>query len=213
MVRKLSLQMNVCYFWRLTCFLAGPAIAIHILSTIFILLQGSDIGSAYFSDYLKHGVPVFIMYFLINRFVEKKYGVSPASTVIPLNGFLLAFGSWPVYSFSFFASLIGVKIPFNATPKEPQGGSFLRPVMPQLATVTLLLVAIFWRINGNLNYDSMIILAFAVFNILMHGGVFYAAYEGRRRYMLAHKNQTRPQIGSNHKRIDNPSTVEQVKTN
>ncbi|MDR4510037.1 MAG: cellulose synthase catalytic subunit [Candidatus Brocadiaceae bacterium] len=178
LANHLSLNKNICYLWRLTCFLAGPAVATHILFTILVLFQGSEIATNYFSDYLKHWAPFVIMYSCITFFVDKNYSIVPASPGFPFGGLLLAYGTWPVYTLSFLYSLFGLKVPFIATPKEAQVGNFLKLIIPQIITVVLLISASVWRLFQGMDFSSIVIVAFALLQILMHSGIFYAVYEG-----------------------------------
>jgi cellulose synthase (UDP-forming) len=185
LARKLSLKMNIGYLWRLTCFLAGPAVAIHLLFTILVLFLNSVTASADFVDYLKHWTPFILMSSFITFFVDKNYRTAPVSSGFPLAGLFLAFGTWPVYTLSFFCSILGIRVPFMATPKEATGGNFLKLILPQVITVLALLAAVVWRVIQRLDVHSLIITAFALMLILWHGAIFYAVYENwhRRRQM------------------------------
>lgn len=181
LVNRLSLTTNICYLWRLSCYLAGPMVGIHILFTILVLFCGSEIATAHFVDYLRHGIPFVIMSSLITYFMGKNFQVVPPSkSGIPLQGLFLAYGTWPVYTLSFIYSLFSIKVPFIATPKEAKAGNFLKLVLPQITTVILLISAITWRLSQGIDYSYTVIIAFALLQILMHGGIFYAVYEGWR---------------------------------
>jgi cellulose synthase (UDP-forming) len=181
LANRLSLKTNICYLWRLSCYLAGPMVAIHILFTILVLFYNSEIANSYFVDYLRHGAPFVIISFLITYFMDKNYRTAPSfPSRMPLQGMFLAYGTWPVYTLSFFCSLFYIKIPFIATPKETQGGNFLKLIIPQIVTVILLILAIIWRLSQGIDYSCFIIIAFALLQGFMHGGIFYAVYENWR---------------------------------
>jgi cellulose synthase (UDP-forming) len=179
LARRLSLRMNICYLWRLSCYLTGSMVGIHILFTILVLFQGSEIATSYFVDYLIHGAPFIIMSSLITYFVDKYYLIAPSSlSGMPLRGLFLAYGTWPVYTLSFIYSLFGIKVPFIATPKEAKGGNYLKLILPQIITVILLISAIAWRLSQGIDYSCTFIISFALVQVFMHGGIFYAVYEG-----------------------------------
>ncbi len=181
LANRLSLKMNICYLWRLSCYLAGPIVGIHILFTILILFLGSEIATSQFADYLRHGIPFVIVSSFIKFFVDKNYRTaSPSNKGIPLQGLFLAYGTWPVYTLSFIYCLFSIKAPFIATPKEAKGGNFLKLVLPQIVTVILLISAITWRLSQGIDYSCVIIIAFASLQVFMHIGIFYAVYEGWR---------------------------------
>jgi cellulose synthase (UDP-forming) len=181
LARKLSLKMNIGYLWRLTCFLAGPAVAIHLLFTILVLFLNSVTASADFVDYLKHWTPFMLLSSFITFFVDKNYRTAPVSSGFPLAGLFLAFGTWPVYTLAFLYSIFKIKVPFMATPKEAADGYFLKLILPQVITVLALLTAVVWRVIQRLDVHSAIITAFALMLILLHGGIFYAVYENWHR--------------------------------
>lgn len=179
LVKSLSLKTNICYLWRLSCYLTGPMVGIHILFTIFVLFCGSEIATAHFVDYLRHGIPFVIMSSLITYIMGKNFQVAlPSKSGMPLQGLLLAYGTWPIYTLSFIYSLFGIKVPFIATPKEAKGGNFLKLVLPQIVTVILLISAITWRLCQGIDYSCMFVIAFALLQAFMHSGIFYAVYEG-----------------------------------
>ncbi len=190
LVNKLSLKKNICYLWRFTCYLAGPAIAVHIFATIFTLFQTSEIVTASFVDYLKHWTPLVVIFMAISHFAEKNYRVAPPSPAFPLGGLFLAVGSWPVYTLAFLTSLLGIKVPFVATPKEARGGNFLKLVLPQIITVVLLISGMVWRALHGLDPAAAAILVFALLHIFLHSGIFYAVYEGWRISSRARTNHS-----------------------
>jgi cellulose synthase (UDP-forming) len=186
--RKLTLTINICYLWRLSCFLAGPMVAFHLLATILVLFYGSTTAISHFADYLFHGVPFVFVGGVIGFLYDKKYSTATSSPAcIPFGGLFLAYGTWPVYTLSFFYSLFNIKIPFIATPKVAKGGNFLKLVVPQIITVILLVAAIAWRFSHAIDYASAFIAAFALLHIIMHSGVFYAVWEGSRMALSNNK--------------------------
>jgi cellulose synthase (UDP-forming) len=184
LANRLNLKMNICYLWRLTCYLAGPAIALHIIVTILILFQGSETYTAHFVSYLKHSLPFVIIFLFINYFVQKNYRITVVSPGFRLGGILLAYGIWPVYTLSFLFSLLGIEVSFMATPKEAKGGNFIKLAFIQIVTVILMILGIVLRVIHGVDFATIGVIAFAFLQILLHSGIFYAVYEGwrMRRY-------------------------------
>jgi cellulose synthase (UDP-forming) len=175
--RELNLKMNIGYLWRLTCFLTGPAIAGHIVALFLVLCFGSDATLTGFSDYLNHSVPLAFFYTFITFFVDKNYSAATLPAGRPGSGMLLVFGSWPIYTLSFIVSVLRINVPFTPTPKETRGGNYLRLVLPQIITVCALCGAMLWRFDFG-KVVNLPVLLFGAFIIALHGGVFYAVYEG-----------------------------------
>ena len=156
-------------------------VAFHILLTILVLFEGSEVVIASFADYLIHGAPFVFTSTLIGFVVDKNYHTAPVSpSGMPMGGLFLAYSTWPVYTGAFFRTLLGIETPFIATPKERVGGNFLKLVLPQMITVILLIAAIGWRVFHGLDYSSAIISIFGLLHIFMHSGAFYAVWEGWR---------------------------------
>lgn len=181
LAKCLSLKMNVGYLWRLSCYLAGPMVLLQLLFTILALFLGVETLTVYFAEYLIHQAPFVLISSLIGFWADKRYHtVIHPSLAMPFGGLLLAYGTWPIYTLSFICAIFGVKIPFMATPKQSTGGNSLNLIVPHIITVVLLLAAVAWRLSRGVDYYAAFICAFALMNSVMHGGVFYAAWEGRR---------------------------------
>jgi len=180
LARKMSFRKNLAYVWRLTCYLWGPVITFHIMLTILLLFYGSEITFAYFADYLINSVPLVLMFILINQFVDNNYRLVPKSTKYPFAGSLLAFGTWPVYTLSFFYSVLNIRVPFMATPKEANRKNLAKFILPQIVTVLFLLGGCIWRMIVGLNADSLLTIFFALSLVLMHCGLFFAVFQNSR---------------------------------
>ncbi len=63
--------------------------------------------------------------------------------------------------------------PLFATPKERSGGNYLGLIAPQIIAVAWLLFSASWRVAHGAEGSDAIVIGFALFNVLMHGGVFY----------------------------------------
>jgi len=182
LIARLDFKKNIGYLWRLTCFLAGIFVAIHLLLTIIFLLKSSKMAGIGFSDYLIRLFPFAVLSTAINHFFDKK-NISTQNGM-PWRGLLLAFGSWPIYVIAFFCSTFNIKIPFMSTPKEAKRDNFLKILIPQAMAVTLLIGGIIWQIGHGINLYNILIIGFALIQIGMHAGVFYAYFDSRKKRKL-----------------------------
>ncbi|MGH7449867.1 MAG: glycosyltransferase family 2 protein [bacterium] len=197
--RRLSLAQNIGYLWRLSCYLAGPMVAVNILAAILVLFFGSPNVTAAFTDYLVHGAPLAFIGAVIGYSVDKKYyTASHSPQCMPFGGLFLAYGAWPIYTLSFICELFSIDLPFIATPKEAKGGNFLKLVAPQIVTAILLTAGAVWRLAHGFDFYAIFISAYAMMHALMHSGVFYAVGEG---WQMRRKGEFMNKKSSKHQQI------------
>ena len=180
LVKRFDFATNVCYLWRLTCFLAGPILALHILVTLVVLYSRDENLVNDFFSYLLHLAPLVLVSWLIMKVVSKPFQTKTAKleSRIPAPGLCLAFGTWPIYTKAFVSVLLGSKPRFIATPKEKTCGG-IKLIVPQIFAVLLLLVAILRTISGALDLQAIGVCSFACLLIIMHLGVFVAFWNER----------------------------------
>ncbi|MEM7392620.1 MAG: glycosyltransferase family 2 protein, partial [Verrucomicrobiota bacterium] len=132
-------QQRICYLWRLTCYLSGPVIALHLLGLLTILASGSHILMADASEYVRHALPLGAMIvaveFMVSRIVPSRSKTGP-----PRGGLFLAIGTWPAYTHAFLTALFRRKMPFQDTPKTRPPGRVWPWMLPQLLIVLALMI-------------------------------------------------------------------------
>ncbi|MDC0251574.1 cellulose synthase catalytic subunit [bacterium] len=182
LITRFDFATNVCYMWRLTCFLAGPMVALHILVTLVVLYSGDENLVGDFFSYLLHLAPLVLVSWLIMKVVPKPFQTKTVKleSRIPAPGLCLAFGMWPIYTKAFVSFLLGSKQPFVATPKEKNSSGIIL-ILPQVVAVLLLLVAILRTITGPLDFQTIGVCCFAGLLIIMHLGLFVAFWDERMR--------------------------------
>ncbi|MDC0326043.1 cellulose synthase catalytic subunit [bacterium] len=175
LVTRFDFPTNVCYTWRLTCFLAGPMVAFHILVTLVVLYSRDETLVGEFFSYLLHLAPLVLVSWLIMKVASKPFQPKTANleSRIPAPGLLLAFGTWPIYTKAFASVLMGGKPLFIATPKDKTFGG-IKCILPQIFAVFLLLVAVVRSMLGTLELQTIGVCSFAGLLIIMHTGVFVA---------------------------------------
>jgi hypothetical protein len=134
---------------------------------------------------------------LIGYVADKKYyTASHSPKCIPFGGLFLAYGAWPIFTLSFIYEIFEIGLPFIATPKEAKGGNFVKLAIPQILTVMLLAAAVLWRLSHHFDLPSLLISAFALMHLFMHGGVFYAVWEGWQMYCDAKTGEKAVKLSS-----------------
>ena len=172
---SLSLKQHICYLTRMTYYLAGPVIFLHLISTIIALFSRQF--NIEFSSYFLHSLPMLIIFFIIQVYIKIFYFIKEKRKGFHLSGYLLVLGSWPIYTLAFISALFRIKIPFIATPKNKSSKGFLKLVIPQLLVVVTLFAGIIFKIINFMDSLSAIIILFSLGLIIIHYGVFYGVWE------------------------------------
>lgn len=182
LMTRFDLKTNICYVWRLTCFLPGPVVALCILMTSIVLYSGSEGLIDGFASYLLHAAPLVVVMWLLMAIASKPFPSDPVrpETWMPMAGMLLAFGSWPIFTQASLSAAIGLKGAFVATPKE-RGGTSLKLILPQILAVLLLVSAMIRGLSLKVDLATMVVCAFAGMLILMHSALFWAFWCERRQ--------------------------------
>ena len=180
MMTRLDFKTNICYVWRLTCFLAGPVVALTILMTSIILYSGSAVLVDGYASYLLHVGPLVMVMWLMLVTAAKPFASDPPDhqSRMPMAGMLLAFGSWPIYTKAFISATLGLKATFVATPKEKEGTEFTL-ILPQILAVLVLVSAMGRGLSVRVDLATIGVCAFAGMLIMMHSAVFWAFWSER----------------------------------
>lgn len=180
LMTRFDFKTNICYTWRLTCFLAGPVVALCIVVTSIILYSGSEVLMNGYASYLLHATPLVVVMWLVMATASKPFASDSINreTRMPMAGMLLAFGSWPVFTQASISAALGLKATFVATPKE-RGGTRLKLILPQILAVLVLASAIIRGLSVKVDLATMGVCAFAGMLIMMHSAVFWAFWSER----------------------------------
>ncbi|MEO2031335.1 MAG: glycosyltransferase [Planctomycetaceae bacterium] len=180
LITRLDFETNICYAWRLTCFLAGPVVALCIVMTSIILYSGSEVLMDGYASYLLHAAPLVMVMWLVMVTASKPFASDPINreTRMPMAGMLLAFGSWPIFTHAFISAALGLKAAFVATPKE-RGGTGLKLILPQILAVLVLGSAMIRGLSVKVDLATMGVCVFAGMLIMMHSAVFWAFWGER----------------------------------
>ena len=180
LITRFDLKTNICYAWRLTCFLAGPVVALCIVMTSIILCSGSEVMMTGYADYMFHAAPLVMVMWLVVVVASKPFASDSIKreTRMPMAGMLLAFGSWPVFTQAFISAALGLKATFVATPKK-RGGTGIKLILPQILAVLVLASAMIRGLSVRVDLATMWVCIFAGMLIMMHSAVFWAFWSER----------------------------------
>ena len=179
---RFDLKTNICYLWRLTCFVSAPVVALCIVATSLVLFSDSKVGMDAYAGFIVHASPLVLVTWLMEVVVSKPFGpeLGDRGPRMPLAGTLLAFGSWPIYTLAFVSATLGLKGDFVATPKE-RAGTGVRFVLPQMLAVLVLASAIIHGASSGFDPATATVCGFAGLLIMMHSAVFWAYWSDRSR--------------------------------
>ena len=186
LMHRFDFETNICYAWRLTCFVSAPVIALCILLTSIILYSGSEVLMDGYASFLLHAAPSVMVMWLLEIVASKPVApeVDDRERGRSTAGTLLAFGSWPVYTLALISATLGLKGRFVATPKE-RAGTGLRLILPQVLTVLVLASAIIRASSLGFDPATMMVCGFAGVLIMMHSAVFWAYGSELRQQRIA----------------------------
>lgn len=164
---RLTWGQRTSYAVRLTYYLLGPVIGIHMGLTVAILFFGDLAWQAGFKQYLFHSCFLVFVFFLI-RMVAGRICRHPSATGNNLwRPVLLCFWTWPVYTLAWLMTLFRIPLAFRHTPKSSSGT--LNPIwlIPYLAVPVLLVVGLFFAIAFR-EFSSPLLLGFAAAQAIPH---------------------------------------------
>jgi cellulose synthase (UDP-forming) len=175
--KNLNLRQRICYLTRMTYYLAGPIVAIHLIFCTLALF--SQQISHHLTEYIYHSLPFLFMFFLTHAFTKNFYFLKKEKKGFNLKGYILVLGTWPVYTFAFLTTLFRIKIPFIPTPKEKsfKKENLFLIIISQIITVLILISGVIFRISQGLRTPHLLTVLFASSLILLHTGVFYSVWE------------------------------------
>ena len=175
LIKSLTINQCICYLTRMTYYLAGPIVFLHILLTIFALY--SRPFNLEFTSYISHSAPFILLFFFTQAYIKIFYYIKEKKKGFHLSGYLLVLGSWPIYTVAFLSALFRIEIPFISTPKEIASKSFIKLIIPQLVIVGVLIVGIIYKSVNYIDISSLVIILFASIMIIIHYAIFYGTWE------------------------------------
>jgi len=180
---RLNANQCICYATRMTYYLAGPVIGLHIALTIlapFLAISMDSMG-----EYIQRGVPFVLSYVLVHMAAYDAFALKPGKVQAEIRGMLLVISSWPVYSFAFISAIFKRTPKFVPTPKTHSSKPLIRLIAPQLITIVLLLISLFVHIQTSspLQWEFVILVSILV---IIHLGLLPASFVRHEELERAH---------------------------
>lgn len=177
-VFKLTWRQRLCYLTRMTCYLAGPYCAAHILLAFFLLL-GSGATHSLFAGYVVRYLPLFVLILIIQAYSVHHWGRKPAH--LRWRAISLVYSTWPVYVAALFCAMFRWKVDYLPTPKVFQSGNYLPLAAPQLFAAASLLVGLTYLMSGSsFTQATFAVEGFVVLLVLANASLSVGVIEGLR---------------------------------
>jgi hypothetical protein len=158
---RLSWGQRLAYAVRTTRYWIGPAIGLHLLATIAILIFASPATSLAFHQYLIHITPLVVCDALIRALAMRTWQHPATPRTSLTRAIALIYATWPIYMLAWVMAVLRLPLSFRSTPKS---GSRLSPVwlLPQIITVVLLAAGMFYTVEIR-GHPVSLLLLFALF--------------------------------------------------
>ncbi|MFK7803266.1 MAG: glycosyltransferase [Anaerolineae bacterium] len=144
---SLTWGQRLAYAVRTTKYWIGLVIFIHLAAFIVILFSSDLQTKANAQQYLWHLIPLVFADSLIRGLALRKWR-HPLIASEPLwRAIMLIFATWPIYTIAWAMALLRRPLDFKPTPKTSAASVNRIWLIPQLTSVVLLLVGIFYSIS------------------------------------------------------------------
>lgn len=155
---RLRWGQRLSYAVRTTKYLIGPVIGVHLAALIVVLLSGSNAAQAALQQYFIYLTPLILADSMIRYLALRRWHHPSVYTDSLWRAVILVYVTWPIYTLAWIMAVLRVPLSFRPTPKSSAGRVPLLWVLPQLATVILLLGGIVHSIISTGEYYSYLIL-------------------------------------------------------
>ena len=191
---KLTWGQRLAYAVRMTRYWIGPAIGLHLLATIAILIFGTPSASIAFHQYLIQIAPLVVCDALIRFFAMRTWQHPDTPKTSLTRAIALIYATWPIYMLAWFMAVLRLPLPFRSTPKS---GSKLSPIwlLPQFITVVLLAIGMLFTVFVG-GHQISILLLFAILQSALQLIILAQWFssdvglrEGLPRYLSVLRNQ------------------------
>jgi cellulose synthase/poly-beta-1,6-N-acetylglucosamine synthase-like glycosyltransferase len=184
---NMTWKQRLCYLTRMTCYLAGPYCAAHILLAFFLLF-GSGRTHDVFLGYALRYLPLFAVILTIQAYSVHHWSREPAR--LRWRAISLVYSTWPVYVAALCCAIFRWKVDYLPTPKVFQAGNHLPLAAPQLFAAAGLLVGLTWLMNASsFTQSSVAIGTFAALLVLANASLSIGVIEGFRSRPIKRTSQ------------------------
>lgn len=164
--RRLSWGQRLSYAVRMTKYWIGPAVAIHLLGTILILILANFSTRADFHAYLRQITPLILCDTLLRYAGLRVWRHQSMSGRSLWRAVILVYSTWPIYLQAWLMAVLRLPLSFRPTPKTKSGRLNPLWLLPQFATLTLLAYGLLYTVFIEGHHFSYILI-YAIFQGLL----------------------------------------------
>jgi cellulose synthase (UDP-forming) len=144
--RRLAWGPRIAYPVRMTKYLIGPIIGVHIALLIGVLLFGSIDTRLGLQQYFVHLTPLAFGDSFIRGLALRRWRHSALSSESLWRAVIITFATWPIYTLAWLMAVSRIPVSFRPTPKSPAGSVNPLWLAPQLVSVILLIFGAFYSL-------------------------------------------------------------------
>ncbi|MEM8858500.1 MAG: glycosyltransferase [Chloroflexota bacterium] len=145
--QSLKWGQRLSYAVRTTKYWIGLVIFIHLVSLIAVLFSSDPQVKLNAQQYFLHLIPVAIADSLIRSLALSKWKHPIVRTESLWRAITLIFATWPIYTIAWVMAIFRLPLDFKPTPKKPAASVNRIWLIPQLASVALLIAGIYFSIQ------------------------------------------------------------------
>ncbi|MFC1975506.1 glycosyltransferase [Chloroflexota bacterium] len=183
----LTWGQRLSYAVRTTNYLLGPVIFIHLALVIAVLFGGSNVVRVDLQQYFLYLTPLVVVEVLIRQLALRRWR-HPSIPIGPLwRAVALIYATWPIYTLAFIMAVLRLPLSFRPTPKSSTGGLNPLWVLPQLATVLLLVSGVIYSLYTTNDSSDFFLYFFAACLAIPQTGLMRPLLRSGLRFIRGEK--------------------------
>ena len=154
--QRLSYAVRMTYYW------IGPVVGVHLLFMLALLFGGTQVAQIGWDQYIVHLLPLAGVTMLIRQVALLAWRHPSTPSSLLWRAMCLVYSTWPVYMLAWVMAVLQVRLAFRATPKKADGG--VKPVwlLPQVASLVLLVAGVLYALTTRDEGPLMVPILFAL---------------------------------------------------
>jgi cellulose synthase (UDP-forming) len=181
----LNWGLRLSYAVRMTKYLIGPIICIHLIATVVALFGDNSIRGGLL-NYLFHLAPLVLCDMLIKQEALRtwRHPLTPASSL--WSAVMLVVPTWPVYTAAWIMAVLRLPLSFRLTPKQSSGRVSPVWLLPQLVVLLLLAVGIVLLLAAS-SATPIWLLLFVIGLAIPHLVLLFVSFRGTNKELAVEK--------------------------
>jgi cellulose synthase (UDP-forming) len=158
---RLTWGQRLSYSVRMTKYWIGPVVGLHLIATIAILIFAGPLVRGAFHDYLIQIAPLAMADVFIRHMAFRFYRHRSTPVTSLARAVALVYGTWPIYMLAWTMAMLRLPLSFRPTPKDRNGRLNPLWLLPQVATLLLLIAGTIFTVAVK-GHPLSLLLTFAI---------------------------------------------------